>query len=157
MATRPDRNLAIERLLGEAHGASAGADAGPCILSEELAAWVDGGLSPAETSRVETHLASCLTCQALLGAFVSTEPSVAVTRAHGPMRALLPLAAAAVLVVGVWFAGTRPDQGSVSAPAERQMARVEADLEAPSVQGAAPAEEPLADDTLRRKIGRAHV
>jgi hypothetical protein len=86
-----------------------------------------------DASRVEAHLASCPACQALLGAFASTEPVAAASRSRGLTRALLPLAAAAVLVVGVWLAGTRrQDPASVSAPAGRQMARVEQPSAAPS-------------------------
>jgi hypothetical protein len=118
-----------------------------------LAAWVDGGLSATEASRVEAHLASCPACQALLGAFASTEPATAATRAGSAMRALLPLAAAAVLVVGVWLAGTRREQVSVSAPAaESQLAAVDpSTAEPPAAPGAAPAEPPPSDDALRRE------
>ena len=152
MATPPDRNLAIERLLRERHSAAGGTDAGPCIGAEELAAWLDGGLPAAEASRVESHLASCPACQALLGAFASTEPATAAARGGGAVRAILPLAAAAVLVVGVWLAGTRREQGSVSAPAERQLAVVEpSPADPPSSPGAGPAEPPPSDDTLSRK------
>jgi hypothetical protein len=36
--------------------------AGPCPTDEELAAYIDGGLSPAESRRVTEHLASCADC-----------------------------------------------------------------------------------------------
>jgi hypothetical protein len=145
--TRPDRNLAIERLLREGHAAPPGADASACIAAEELAAWVDGGLSQADATRVEAHLASCHACQALLGAFARTEsgPTVASTRARGPARLWLPFAAAAVLVVGVWLAGIREEQASDPAPAERQMARAEQPPATPS----APAQPP--GDNARRR------
>jgi len=123
--TRPDRNLAIERLLREGHAALAGADAGACVTAEEVAAWVDGGLSAGDAARVEAHLASCQACQALLGAFARTEPAAVASRSRGVTRVLLPLAAAAVLVVGVWLVGTRQQPASVPAPAERELARVD--------------------------------
>lgn len=151
MPTRPDRNLAIERLLREAHAAPAGAKAGVCVAAEELAAWVDGGLSEVDASRVEAHLASCPACQALLGAFASTEPVAAASRSRGLTRALLPLAAAAVLVVGVWQAGTRrQDPASVSTPAARQMARVEQ----PSAAVSTPAPPPPRDSAPRPSADR---
>jgi hypothetical protein len=36
--------------------------AGPCPTDEELAAYIDGGLDPAESRRVTEHLASCADC-----------------------------------------------------------------------------------------------
>ena len=118
-----------------------------CVAAEELAAWVDGGLSEVDASRVEAHLASCPACQALLGAFASTEPVAAASRSRGLTRALLPLAAAAVLVVGVWLAGTRREP--LPAPAERQMAR----FEQPSATLAAPPApaQPLPEDSAGRQ------
>ena len=153
MPTRPDRNLAIERLLREGHAALAGADAGACVTAEEVAAWVDGGLSAGDAARVEAHLASCQACQALLGAFARTEPAAAASRSRGVTRVLLPLAAAAVLVVGVWLVGTRQQPASVPAPAERELARVD-QLPAPPatpVQPATPAQPPD-ESSLRRRV-----
>jgi hypothetical protein len=71
------------------------------------------------------------------------------------VRALLPLAAAAVLVIGVWLAGTRREQESVSAPAERLQADFEPSIaEAPSAPGSAPAGPRPNDDALSRNDGR---
>jgi hypothetical protein len=79
---------------------------GPCVAAEELAAWLDKGLPETESLKVEAHLAACPACQALLAAYASTEPAAgAASRTWA--RAAVPFAAAAVLVIGVWVAGTR--------------------------------------------------
>ena len=106
MPNRPDRNHAIERLLREARPGAAVAAEGPCVAAEELAAWLDKGLPEAGALKVEAHLAACPACQALLAAYASTEPAAgAASRTWA--RAAIPFAAAAVLVIGVWIAGTR--------------------------------------------------
>ena len=137
MPNQPDRNHAIERLLREARPGTAVAADGPCVTAEELAAWLDKGLSEPESIRVEAHLAACPACQALLGAYASTEPARgAASRTWA--RAAIPFAAAAVLVIGVWVAGTRWAGQSVPDTAvERQMAR----LEEPSTAPVQPAEQ----------------
>jgi anti-sigma factor RsiW len=145
VANRPDRNRAIEGLLREAGTLPGASSEGPCVTTEQLAAWVDGGLAPAEAGRVEAHLASCASCQALLSAFAATEPGVEAARARRLTRVLWPFAAAAVLVLGVWLADTRREPPLMSSPAERQLARLEepqapnaAPGVAPSTSGAAP-------------------
>ena len=135
MPNRPDRNHAIERLLREARPGTAVAADGPCVTAEELAAWLDKGLPEAESIKVEAHLAACPACQTLLAAYASTEPAVAASRTWP--RAAIPFAAAAVLVIGVWVAGTRwGGQPVPDTAVERQMAR----LEAPSAAPVQPAE-----------------
>lgn len=44
-----------------------------CVDPETFAAWVDGGLSAPDAAEVETHLASCARCQAMLAAFAQTD------------------------------------------------------------------------------------
>lgn len=131
MPNRADRNHAIERLLREARPGTAVAADGPCVTAEELAAWLDKGLPEAESVKVEAHLAACPACQALLGAYASTEPAAGAT-SRTWARAAIPFAAAAVLVLGVWVAGTRWAGQSVPGTAvERQMARLEEPQAAP--------------------------
>src|SRR5687768_18212516 len=48
-----------------------------CLEPEVLATYVDHGLSLAERARVETHLASCPTCTALLAGVVRTVAEIA--------------------------------------------------------------------------------
>lgn len=118
----PTRNDAIERLLREAHGPFAVAAAGPCVAPEEMAAWVEGALSDADAARVEAHAASCPDCQALVAALARTVPAHG--RAWMSMRWAAPVAAAAVLVLGVWL--TRPGQDVPTAVSpETQVARLE--------------------------------
>ncbi len=117
------RNDAIERLLREADGTFGAEAAGACASPEEVAAWLEGGLAAPEAARLEAHAASCSECQALVGAFARTLPS-AQGRAWANLRWAGPLAAAAVLVLGVWL--TRPDQDARSSVApETQVARLE--------------------------------
>ena len=47
---------------------------GTCPAPEEVAAWLDGGLSAAAAARLEAHAASCADCQALVAAFARTLP-----------------------------------------------------------------------------------
>ncbi len=131
MPNQPDRNHAIERLLREARPGTAVAADGPCVTAEELAAWLDRGLPEAESAKLEAHLAACPACQTLLGAYAATAPAVA-SQSRAWTRAALPFAAAAVLVVGVWMAGTRwAQQPAPGTAVERQMARLEEPSAAP--------------------------
>jgi hypothetical protein len=139
VAKGPDRTLAIERLLREPASGSRVASEGPCVTAEELAAWVDGGLATTEALRVEAHLASCAACQALLSAFAATQRAVDSSPTRSLTRLLVPFAAAAVLVVGVWLTGVRRDQAPPASTAAPRTAR----LEAPA-QTAEPASRPQA-------------
>jgi hypothetical protein len=138
-----DRNDVVERLLRETHAADGGPTEGPCIGAEELAAWVDGGLAAAEAARVEAHLSSCPTCQALLGAYAAAD-SDSTSGARRWTRVMLPFAAAAVLVVGVWLAGTTRSDTPVAEDAERQMARLEDEADLKDTRLAAPSPSPWA-------------
>ena len=78
--------------------------------AETLAAWTDGGLSGDELRMVQTHVADCARCQALVGAMARTEAGVeadlqvrAVSQ-RAPRRWLawvVPLTAAATAVL-IW-------------------------------------------------------
>src|SRR4051812_24836325 len=87
---KPDqRDEAVERLLQaslRAKGAGGvpvhGGGAVECPDGEILAAWVDGGLSPGALASVESHLAACARCQAVLATLApstadASSPSVA--------------------------------------------------------------------------------
>lgn len=128
------RNDAIERLLREANGAFGGAATGTCAAPEEVAAWLEGGLSAAEAARLEGHAASCPDCQALVAAFARTLP-LHQAHAWARMRWAGPMAAAAALFLGVWL--TRPDRLAVSdSTPESRVARLE---DAPAIEPTAPA------------------
>ena len=47
---------------------------GNCPDAEQLAAWADGTIFGAAAEGLESHLADCERCQAVLAAFVATEP-----------------------------------------------------------------------------------
>jgi hypothetical protein len=95
--------------------------AGPaCIDAETLAAWADGGLSQSDAAAVETHLADCDRCTAMLATFVRTAPEVPApeslwTRWH--LRWLVPAATAAT-VAALYVLVPRPaSQVTTSSPA----------------------------------------
>lgn len=153
VSPRPDRDRAIERLLRDAHEAPVRTALGSCVGPEELAAWVDGGLAAEATARVETHLASCGSCRALLAAFSRTERERPAAPSRGRLRLLLPIAAAAVLVIGVWLGGPRPGrpvpEAAVATLQERQLTG--AAETAPAVAPPAPAPPSAAPATERRR------
>lgn len=140
VSPRPDRDRAIERLLRDAHAVPAASPHGPCVDPEELAAWMDAGLPAGTSARIEAHLVSCAACRALLAAFARTEPAPPAAQGRGVFRVLLPVAAAAMLVLGVWLAGPRPGNltpvSPVATTTERQLARAD---EAPAAASSEPA------------------
>jgi len=109
VSTDPDR--ALDRLLkaelrGQADPASPASAS--CIDAETLAAWADGALSSDQAQLVETHLADCARCQALMAAFARTEVAPAAVvpfRPKSPVRWLVPLAAGTIAAsLLVWVA-----------------------------------------------------
>jgi len=81
-------------------------DARPCLDPETLAAWVDGGLSPAERTAAEAHASTCERCQAMLAAFVRAEPPPSRPvrwRSSGVIPWMVPLTAA-VAALALLFA-----------------------------------------------------
>jgi hypothetical protein len=89
---------------------------GACIDAETLAAWADGGLTKADAAAVETHLADCERCTAMLATFVRTTPDAPVVeplwkRWH--LRWLVPVATAAT-VAALWVLVPRPDSPSTT-------------------------------------------
>ena len=145
-----DRDRAIERLLPQVLGGTAST---PCVDGETLAAWTEGALRPTEAARVETHVAACARCQAMLGAFVRITPAPVVTESmwqRWRLNWLLPLATAAA-AVALWavIPGTTvrqesqvtladarrdvPSPGTASTPPPPAAERETAPLAAPSV------------------------
>lgn len=108
-----------------------------CVDAEQLAAWADGGLPAPQAAVVERHLGDCSDCQAMLAAFVASEPpaSAPVPFWHRwRLQWLVPIAAASV-VVFAWTMVSR-EPGDASAPSTT-MARVEP-AEAPALESGAP-------------------
>jgi hypothetical protein len=82
-----------------------------CIDAETLAAWADGGLPRAEAALVETHLADCERCTAMVATFARTIPDAPIAeplwkRWH--LRWLVPVATAAT-VAAFWVLVPRPE------------------------------------------------
>lgn len=80
-----------------------------CPDAETLAVYAEGAASAAERSRVEAHLASCLRCQSHIIVLVGTAPAEGAAAAPGaiggfgfPWRWLVPVTAAALIVLAVW-------------------------------------------------------
>jgi hypothetical protein len=98
------------------------------VEPETLAAWIDGGLPVAAMAEVETHLADCAHCQAVLATFAASEPAaVAAAPAVVPfwsrwsLRWAVPMAAGIALVL-TW--SVLQLQAPTDMP-EQTMARVE--------------------------------
>jgi hypothetical protein len=109
------RASAPDVLTGEPNG---------CVDAEQLAAWADGGLDAAAARIVETHLASCASCQAMAAAFARVVPAAAVpARRTWTWRWIVPIAAtAAAAALAIWVLVPR----SPAVPAaERTMAENE--------------------------------
>lgn len=127
-----DRDRQVEHLLRQSM--PAGRPTSPrCVDAETLAAWSAGTLRREETTAVESHLADCADCQAMLAVFVDSEPAVAAVVVNTPfwqrwsMRWLVPVAAASAAVV-LWTVVTREE---VAVPAARTtMARAQPEPEA---------------------------
>ncbi len=116
-----------------------------CIDAETLAAWADSGLSKSDAAAVETHLADCERCTAMLATFTRTIPETPVaqslwTRWH--LRWLVPAATAAT-VAALWVLVPRPDSSQMTigpAPTTESQAQSSADSATYAPQPAAPAE-----------------
>ena len=75
-----DRDRSVERLLGAARQPAAGRGSertAACPDGDVIAAWVDGSLGENEARSVETHLATCPYCQAVLAAVGQMTPAAA--------------------------------------------------------------------------------
>jgi hypothetical protein len=109
VSTEPDRDPVTDALLRKALQPTPQIGTDGCVDAETLAAWADGNLPADQAAEVEAHLAGCARCQAVLGAFATTDESAAAAapasvipfRPKSPIRWLLPLAAsiAATLVL----------------------------------------------------------
>lgn len=103
-----ERDASIDTFLRSSlrSGQPAPGSSGPCVEPEAIAAWTEGTLSPKEAAAVESHIASCATCQQVLAVFARTTPPPDVSpslweRWH--LRWAVPVAAAAT-AVAIWVA-----------------------------------------------------
>jgi hypothetical protein len=109
---------------------------GDCPDPERLAAWSEGALAPADAAALETHLADCARCQAVIASFAATDgiesstaaPAVANTGRVVPftprqaMKWALPLAAGIAATFGVWTMTRDTVMDRAVAPADRSAA-----------------------------------
>lgn len=82
-----------------------------CIDAETLAAWAEGGLSGTDAAAVDTHLADCERCTAMVATFARTIPEPAVAESlwkRWHLRWLVPVATAAT-VAALWVLVPRPE------------------------------------------------
>jgi hypothetical protein len=134
MTRKDDRDRAVDEVLRRSHAAkSIGTPSSACLDPETLALWVDDGLSAAERTTAERHVADCSRCQAALAALVRTAPIPEPSKPWWQLsRAawLAPLtAAAAALVIWIVVPSAPPT------PASRERA-TPAPASAPSPQAA---------------------
>jgi len=115
-----DRDRSVERLLGAARQSSltrAAERTADCADADVIAAWVDGSLSASEARALETHLAGCAYCQAVLATLGQ------MTRADAPPTPwwrrwfmLVPIAAAVAATVLVVLKTTAPSPIAPASP-----------------------------------------
>jgi len=122
-----------------------------CIDAETLAAWADGGLPAHDAAQVELHLSNCDRCQAVLAAFVRSEPAAAVVLpfwSRRPVRwsaGVLAAAAAVTLVVWSGRPAVEPKQEATMALNEAG-AEASAEFRAPAPLASRPAADKRIDD-----------
>jgi hypothetical protein len=153
------RERSIEALLRQtAPGGRALEPSADCLDAERAAAWFDGGLAPAERSRVEAHLADCAWCQALVGGVARTEPALPAP-AKTPTTPrwlgwLLPIAATAAIIVAV---RVLPDDTAAPVPSSADAVSAERDEAKPQASAPPPARaaEPAAGAARRNERATA--
>lgn len=136
-----------------------------CPDAEMLAVYADGAATPAERTRLETHLASCLRCQAHLIALVDSAPPETATMPASvggfvfPWKWLVPLATAAVLLFAVWANRSTPpptaDVRFTVPPPQAEPAPSAAPPAESPMAPPLPAPAPLADEAPRADRERA--
>ena len=111
-----------------------------CIDAETLAAWADGGLPRAEAAVVETHLADCERCTAMVATFARTIPDAPIVeplwkRWH--LRWLVPVATAAT-VAALWVLVPRPESPQMARAVARSDSQASLESRASGAIGAEP-------------------
>ncbi len=135
-----DRDRVVDQLLRSSAGsllAGAGRD---CVDAEVLAAWSEGGLDAATSTRIEQHLATCAACQAMAAAFARLDvaaPAPAPARTGWHLRWLVPVAVASAAAIGIWVLVPRQ---AVTPSTDNKVAL----NEAPAVSAAPPVAAPPA-------------
>jgi Putative zinc-finger len=129
----------------QGNGRGASGTRAACIDAETLAAWADGGLSKSDAAAVETHLADCERCTAMLATFVRSTPETPAVESlwkRWHLRWLVPVATAAT-VAALWVLVPRPGSQVTTlgpAPSTESQALSSADRSANAMEPAAPAD-----------------
>jgi hypothetical protein len=141
VSTEPDRDPVTDAFLRKALQPVPRIGADGCVDAETLAAWADGDLPADRAADVETHLAGCSRCQAVLGAFAMTDESAAPAsspaavipfRPKSPVRWLLPMAASIAATLVLWTAvRNRPTAPASTPELQQQLAKSVAETPAP--------------------------
>lgn len=118
MSAGDSRDRSLDQLLRQSSGPASASD--QCVDGETLAAWVEGSLPTSTTTTVERHLADCARCQALLAAFVRSEPPISAAPARATpwwhLRWIVPFATAAT-AIAVWVFVPSPAEQRQELPA----------------------------------------
>jgi hypothetical protein len=129
VSSHPDRDRSTDALLRAALPGLTAMETSACLDAEALAAWSERALSSADAARVDAHLAGCARCQALLAAFVRTEPQAAAAlplwQRWPALKWLIPTAALAGTVVIVAVITRETREASLERVPVQQMARQE--------------------------------
>jgi hypothetical protein len=144
----PRRNDAFDQELRRAFAAGGGAPSGPHVDAEVAAAWIEQRLDEPARLAVETHLADCFDCQAMLATLARISPEGATARGEGlawwrRLRAgwLVPATLAAAAALVIWVAV--PEQRRASESVQSLTVPSSAPSPATTPDAAAPQTEPL--------------
>lgn len=158
MSSDSTRDRSTERLLRTRLGAGRARPApvtDDCVDAETLAAWSDRTLPADELKRIDTHLADCVRCQALLVTFAQTEP---VLHAAVPFwrrwatQWLVPIGAmgAAGILVVIWTSTHQQSAQPSAPPAQVAQAPRRPEVIVPPVPPAVVPEPPAA--SVRKQV-----
>jgi len=114
-----------------------------CLDAETLAAWFDGGLSGAALEDVQSHVAACARCQALVGAMGRTRAAVAQPQPERSPKwwfAWAVPAAAAATAAAIWVAIPEQTNVALNSPPAPSLQKQEASEASPPSPPPPPAE-----------------
>ena len=154
MSPEPDRDPVTDALLRKALQPVPRTGSDKCVDAETLAAWAEGDLPADRAAEVETHLAGCSRCQAVLSTFAMTDESAAPASSpasvipftpKSPVRWLLPLAASVAATLVLWTAvRNRPNTPAPTPELQQQLAKSVAEPPPPSLADATAPASPVA-------------
>jgi hypothetical protein len=144
--------------LGRASGSPEAADLArtDCLDAGTLAAWASGTLDPADSDRVDQHLATCARCQEMAAIFARTGPvhTVVALKRPSPLRWIGPIAGLAAAATLVWAVWLRPRPATVPAPVTTIAQDSPAPSPAPENKVAPAAPPPVAAEEVQSKRAR---